>query len=582
MSSRVDLQAGYLQAAGSQGAINLTPRRTAAMNVGQQPLTWTSWPSRENLISWGTSPGSNQASALVPATVPKIKLSWNSVTPPKASPVTNPLHSNAAANDQDLEPPVDGWNDDMVVVQNVNISTDEMISIGEVSNENRMPSARGRQEEERFTWTREDRTPRTAKSPCNRNPTTAPPRLVWSSAPLADVLWPPNDVNTNIASNSMVARQHSCGTSASAPIDTCTNRYEFNGIAQRLDQQTSAHLSSTDEFMGMLQDCGSNENRRMTEDPYEDALGNMQRLLTGIQGRASINLDNPFNQGPGHGHSGSPLTQPLNCEFGRLLLDSVRLRCLAPTSQKQAGQENYDEETSRHEECSNAVQDLLAWGALADVQHRSFSDKAMCQTVIENLFFDSMPRQHVEILGVQSVGSPTTAQRFLKRIEDENSVVGVTFYGAQPEQVSNIVHDGILPQDWGAYVGAHAGVAHLHAVPNQKGQRFLCVLLTAFDQRAGEQRHPLFSNPQDQAEVNALDRIASQAHYGPVDEDLILVSHLITYDVQGGTQRVGGGFDDPFLRRLSSAVQRAGTAAPARLAGASAAASQPRRTQLLH
>lgn len=229
-------------------------------------------------------------------------------------------------------------------------------------------------------------------------------------------------------------------------------------------------------------------------------------------------------------------------DFARLLLDSVRRRCSthnAPT----------------HEHGNGS----FAWGSTGDAQPWNQRDEAECCAVIENLFFDSIPRQHVMILGTENVANPGASKRFLQHIQDENLCVGVTFHGAQPEHVEGIMREGTLPEDWGIYIGAHAGVAHLHTDPDQRGRRYLCVLLTATTQTAGDNRQPRSGSPK-LGEANALDRLANQTYYGPAGEDRILVSHLITYSLCAGSRkRVGGGFDDPFLRRLSSAVQRAGS-----------------------
>jgi hypothetical protein len=125
------------------------------------------------------------------------------------------------------------------------------------------------------------------------------------------------------------------------------------------------------------------------------------------------------------------------------------------------------------------------------------------------------------------------------------------------------LHEGTLVDEWNARVAAHAGTAHFHAEPDQHGRRFLCVLLTAakarpqFSQTASDRRQTGMTAHGD---GGLLDRFAGQMQSYPVDVDQILVSHLITYCVRAvGRKRVGSGFDDPFLRKLSSAAQRSGS-----------------------
>jgi len=299
-----------------------------------------------------------------------------------------------------------------------------------------------------------------------------------------------------------------------------------------------------------------------SDNPFEQSLGHVQwhghgNNVNGVSklnnGGASLCLE-----------VGALLANSSTFEFARLLLDSVRRRCLlhagsnqraAPTAVNAIGGKLLDtrlpppphgpDELSRE----NNIKDSFKWSSVEDSEHQIESE---CRAVIENLFFDSIPRLHVEIHSIRNVVNPVPAGCFLQRVKDENACVGLTFHGTQPEHVEGIVRNGTLPQAWGDYVGAHAGVAHLSAEADQQDRRYLCVLLTDISHRPGEP--PL--------------QMHGQTHYfGPMAEDRILVSHLITYVVRGGGgggKRVGGGCDDPFSRRLSSAVQRSGRATATR------------------
>lgn len=541
-------------------------------------MTWAAWPSRDNLHTWSVP--SNQASALVPAGMQPSSIAWSSAARlphtdllDKGSPALN--LSLGAVDGQAQDAPPDGWNDDTVIAQSMNVGSNEMIDLDEIADENRRPPSigpRGRQPGG-FTWTSEERPP--SRSPCSRPPASGDDarhaaeqqRLNWAAAPQPDVLWAsqqahaplvPQASNFDIASASLSLQKlqndvNSISASLGLPAlnsEMSADRYELNA-AQFLDLPTTGPLIAPPT-------TAHNESGLSLDDPYEDALGHMQRLIYAHQ-HGGGKGDNPVKEAP-YMEGGSLLTKPSNCEFARVLLESVQRSLTPQVNATKVSNETFVQEPP----CS---QETFTWGTAGDAKYGD----AGCRTAIENLFFDSVPRQFVQIHSIENAANTVQARRFLQLVKDENANVGVTFYGAQPEHVDNILHEGILPQDWGAYVGAHAGIAHLHAEADQKGQQFVCVLLTAFGRRAGDQQR-LAPN---QGEVNASDGQLNQSNG---EEDPILVSHLITYHVHGGgRKRVGGGFDDPFLRRLSSAVQRAGSAASAARQSSNSGHARPQR-----
>lgn len=184
--------------------------------------------------------------------------------------------------------------------------------------------------------------------------------------------------------------------------------------------------------------------------------------------------------------------------------------------------------------------------------------------VVEELFFDSMPRDEIVICDIEEVADAQLVQRFLRRlVADSADKVNVeaTFHGTSSSNISGILRHGLLTETCrtaaygeGAYVGTHAGVANQYADADEEGCRYMCVVLAAVGGQARKgssgRRHS----------VTTLDRLSNPTQYCFVDEDRLLPSHLITYRVHQSSprKRIGGGFEDAFERQLYSAVSRAG------------------------
>merc|ERR1740117_691408 len=108
--------------------------------------------------------------------------------------------------------------------------------------------------------------------------------------------------------------------------------------------------------------------------------------------------------------------------------------------------------------------------------------------VVEQLFFASIPREFVTIQSVDQVINPRLLRRFMKGVQNQGGSVEATFHGSPLKFCDAILKDGLLidlnttaAYGRGAYVGAHAGVAHQYADPDatgpNKGLRCMCVVL---------------------------------------------------------------------------------------------------------
>merc|ERR1719253_2360356 len=111
------------------------------------------------------------------------------------------------------------------------------------------------------------------------------------------------------------------------------------------------------------------------------------------------------------------------------------------------------------------------------------NDKESLQ-VVRAQFFDSMPEQHISIESIDQVINPRLLRRFLKQVQTAGGSVEATFHGTPVKYSAAILKEGLLKDltttaayGYGAYVGAHAGVAHQYADPNKDGLRAMCVVL---------------------------------------------------------------------------------------------------------
>lgn len=212
----------------------------------------------------------------------------------------------------------------------------------------------------------------------------------------------------------------------------------------------------------------------------------------------------------------------------------------------------------------------LFWQAAQGLRHKSqLLSQPPClpdiddggRSVVEGLFFDSIPKRYVQIESVEQVVESSLLQRFLHHcVVEGHASVEACFHGTRADCVEKILSEGLLVDTCttaaygiGAYVGTHAGTAHQYADPDSGGHRFMCVVLVVVGSRV------VRGEPGVLASVTAVDRIRNPTQYCLVDTDRLLVSHLIRYKVVGGMgRRVGGGWDDPFQRKLVGAVSRAG------------------------
>jgi len=173
------------------------------------------------------------------------------------------------------------------------------------------------------------------------------------------------------------------------------------------------------------------------------------------------------------------------------------------------------------------------------------------EAVIADLFFDSMPRSHVEIESIARVSNKELLKKFLVKVTEQRSSVEATFHGTQESNIGKIISEGLSAGSCqrglygkGAYVGTHAGLANKYTSVGRGGRRHMFVVLvdvgTRIVQGIKGKRHS----------VTAVDEEWNPSQYCFVEEDRLFVSHLITYVI---TNEKG-----PFSRILSNAVIRSG------------------------
>lgn len=178
--------------------------------------------------------------------------------------------------------------------------------------------------------------------------------------------------------------------------------------------------------------------------------------------------------------------------------------------------------------------------------------------IVRRLFLDSMPEACVEIESIRPMVQVHLLKRFLKVVAEERASVEATFHGTRLESLRGVWEKGLLPDmcaigafGKGSYVATHAGIAHQYAFADRRGYKYMCVVLTVPGSKAIKGRIG------EEPSVTAMDRLSNPTQYCLVDGARLYVSHVITYRVTnnfGG--RVGGGWEDPFQKALSTAVLR--------------------------
>lgn len=202
---------------------------------------------------------------------------------------------------------------------------------------------------------------------------------------------------------------------------------------------------------------------------------------------------------------------------------------------------------------------VLLHHARGGLRNRLGDDHDDGAATVLKLFYDSMPEQCIQIGSIQQVVQVKLLKRFLGKVAEARASIEATFHGTKKNCVENIMQHGLEPSlcqtgayGRGAYVGTHAGVAHQYADPDAQGWRHMFVFLVVVGDKVMKGREG------EQAVVTAMDRLLNPTQYCFVDASRLYVSHLIRYRVTEGVGgRVGGGWDDPFLRQLNLAVFRA-------------------------
>lgn len=311
-------------------------------------------------------------------------------------------------------------------------------------------------------------------------------------------------------------------------------------------------FGDSEEESDALEEAGlevmrQNSNRRRTEEPA---------TLSGSDTRGSL----PWNlasSGPMVVHSNSrknadpTMSRHINWRMSRV--NSV---CESNLLQQAMARVATSDKAMNPERAQSGLSLLRRMKQLLETQ--DFDDTLGIKT-IENIFFDSIPRKHVEIKSIEQVLRIDLLKRFLRKVSEESASIEATFHGTREEYVKDILDVGLNPNlcatgayGRGAYVGTHAGVAHQYADPNEEGWRHMCVILVVVG------RAVVKGKEGEQCPSTALDSLVNPTQYCFVEEDRLYCSHLITYRVvKTNNRRTGGGWEDPFQRKLTCAVSKA-------------------------
>lgn len=179
--------------------------------------------------------------------------------------------------------------------------------------------------------------------------------------------------------------------------------------------------------------------------------------------------------------------------------------------------------------------------------------------IITRLFFDSLPKGYIQIDSIERVIQRTLLKRFFSKLTERRSSIEMAFHGTDDFYVEDIIAKGLRTDTCltgnygdGAYVGVHAGLAHQYANADKNGQRYMfCILVNVgekLEKGMKGRRH----------EVTTADREWNPTQYCFVDDERLLVTHLIKYRVLDKPwPRAGMSLCDPYQRSLIQACSRA-------------------------
>lgn len=568
----------------SRTSASLTPRRHhTSMQPGPQApaLSWSAWPSGPlgsgNMMPSGLSLGSRsypniscppQQSAPAPPSVPagmpsgastvaqKPHSEASSAVAPAAPPATAPEVSSAMPSPEpDLDvgdgesaqtsqpSAVDGWNDDTVVARNTGVLLlPENICLDDPG----APSSRQKSPGE-FTWTGGDLRCE-GRQVAAAEPPREPQVVVWGHGLGVDKFESGMEHTKSAHSKDVALSDHDSHQDVVHQQQPLVNETPCRRQFQADERPDVSGMSLEDRHKRIRKEYLKSAARDSSRDDY-DACGdvstasnrelsrNARRTAnSGLSARTSYSEDGESGESITL-DSESLLSRPLAFATARVLLESVNQRTFVPTlsAYGNGGLPIYDGSVSFKEHFRSA--------------RLTVDPDTECRSTIEVVFFDSLPRQNVWIHSIDRVANHLQLQRFVQRIEEESPPIVAGFHGLHAEDVEDVWREGRIEKGCGASIGIHAGTAHAHAEPDQKGRRFMCVALVIVGRSASSDVRAL-----------ASDRMVNPTQYVFVEDDRLLATHLITYSVRGsGPRRVGGGFDDPFVRKLSSAVQRSGS-----------------------
>merc|ERR1712129_272318 len=92
-----------------------------------------------------------------------------------------------------------------------------------------------------------------------------------------------------------------------------------------------------------------------------------------------------------------------------------------------------------------------------------------------------------------------------------------------------------------------------YATPDDSGLHHMCMVLAAVGSNVVK------GEAGKRPASTAADSLINPTQYCLIDGERLLASHVIIYRVTGDAcKRVGGGWNDPFERKLGAAIRRSG------------------------
>jgi len=397
---------------------------------------------------------------------------------------------------------------------------------------------------------------------------TRPPQVPWLNLPL--LLDPPEEVSTDPASSSSAAapgaeevkqkRPLMQGAFGFAPrVRTSTSRFSRSS-----DAKTAPSSSSSSDGEDITPGRGKHFPRMasLPSSPLRArALLSLSSQEADEDEKAQTDGSDEW-RGPrrlSHGSSKGESVRGAATKMGRHMhwrpsgvMDLRSSELLA-----KALDVTVEGKIAMHPERAKSGYKLLQ--SVKQLVENQYFDDSVGRSLVEHVFFDSLPRKHIEIKQTEQVLRLDLLKKFLTKVADEASSVEICWHGTQEKYVDEILEKGLNPNlcatgayGRGAYVGTHSGVAHQYADPNEEGWRHMCCVLVVVGSSVVK------GTEGTQSVATTCDRLVNPTQYCVVEQDRLYSSHLITYRVtKMHSRRTGGGWEDPFQRKLCSALSKA-------------------------